>query len=172
MAIRDYTVGALQAADSDCYNEMKCYYVLLTTVLFCQVLDNEVLVNITNNWTELQKLRVLKMLWILTWSSIFSCWPNPTCRRNLNHYLTRWKWCKVIFYLFLFIKASQHKCWRSVGHQVLQPAKDVEFRRVCLKSCRQEKKSMMHQDSLEPAAIRFTWCFVSCWTWFILLMRI
>ena len=32
-------------------------------------------------------------------------------------------------YLFfnLFIKALQHKCWRSVGHQVLQPAKDVEL---------------------------------------------
>ena len=29
-------------------------------------------------------------------------------------------------------------------------------RTVCLKSCRQEKKSMMHQDSLEPAAIQFT----------------
>ena len=58
--------------------------------------------------------------------------------------------------LYLFIKALQHKCWRSVGHQILQPVKDVEFRTVCLKSCRQEKKSMMHQDSLEPAAIRFT----------------
>ena len=28
------------------------------------------------------------------------------------------------FYFYLFIKALQHKCWRSVGHQVLQPAKD------------------------------------------------
>jgi len=44
----------------------------------------------------------------------------------------------------------------SAEGQVLQPAKDVEFRIVCLKSCRQEKKSMMHQDSLEPAAIQFT----------------
>ena len=35
----------------------------------------------------------------------------------------------------------------------LQPAKDVEFRTICLKSCRQEKKSMMHQGSLEPATI-------------------
>jgi len=26
--------------------------------------------------------------------------------------------------IVLFIKALQHKCWRSVGHQVLQPAKD------------------------------------------------
>jgi len=61
-------------------------------------------------------------------------------------------------FIYLFIKALQHKCWRPVGHQVLQPAKDVKFRTVCLKSCRQEKKSisMMHQDSLEPAAIRFT----------------
>ena len=60
----------------------------------------------------------------------------------------------TVFYLF--IKALQHKCWRPVGHQVLQPAKDVEFRTVCLKSFRQQKKSMMHQDSLKPAAIRFT----------------
>ena len=27
----------------------------------------------------------------------------------------------------LFIKALQHKCWRSVGHQVLHPAKEIEF---------------------------------------------
>jgi len=26
--------------------------------------------------------------------------------------------------IYLFIKALQHKCWRSVGYQVLQPAKD------------------------------------------------
>ena len=26
-------------------------------------------------------------------------------------------------YFYLFIMALQHKCWRSVGHQVLQPAK-------------------------------------------------
>ena len=38
----------------------------------------------------------------------------------------------------------------------LQPAKDVELWTVRLKSCRQEKKSMMNQDSLDPAAIRFT----------------
>ena len=43
----------------------------------------------------------------------------------------------------LFIKALQRKCLRSVGYQVLQPAKDkdIEFRKICLKSCRQEKKS-------------------------------
>ena len=29
--------------------------------------------------------------------------------------------------IVLFIKALQHKCWRSVGHQVLQPAKDVNY---------------------------------------------
>ena len=28
------------------------------------------------------------------------------------------------FIYLLFIMALQHKCWRSVGHQVLQPAKD------------------------------------------------
>ena len=53
---------------------------------------------------------------------------------------------------------------------------------VCLKSCRQEKKSMMHQDSLEPAAIRFMleWltgvcqairlfspCFLQCSIWIV-----
>ena len=31
--------------------------------------------------------------------------------------------------------------------QVLQPAKDFKFRTVCLKNFRQEKKSIMHQDS-------------------------
>ena len=30
----------------------------------------------------------------------------------------------LFIHLFIFIKALQHKCWRSVGHQVLQPAKD------------------------------------------------
>jgi len=47
--------------------------------------------------------------------------------------------------------ALQHKCWRSVGHQVLQPAKDVMFEKL-----QTGEKIMMHQDSLEPAAIRFT----------------
>jgi len=48
--------------------------------------------------------------------------------------------CVSSLYIYLFIKALQHKCWRPVGHQILQPAKDIEFRTVCLKSCRQEKK--------------------------------
>ena len=63
---------------------------------------------------------------------------------------------QFIYLIYLFVKVLPHKCWRSVGHQVLQPAKDVEFRTVCLKSCRKEKKSMMYQGSLEPAAIQFT----------------
>ena len=63
---------------------------------------------------------------------------------------------KAGLFILLFIKALQHKSWRSVGHQVLQPAQDIELWTVCLKSCKQEKKSMMHQDSLEPATIRFT----------------
>ena len=58
-----------------------------------------------------------------------------------------------------FIKALQHKFWRSERHQVLQPAKDIEFKKVCLKSCRQEKKSTMHQDSLDPVAI---WFMLKC----------
>jgi len=29
----------------------------------------------------------------------------------------------TFIFIYLFIKALQHKCWRSVGHQVLQPAK-------------------------------------------------
>jgi len=40
---------------------------------------------------------------------------------------------------FFFIKALQHKYRRSVRYQVLQPAKDVKFRTVCLKGCIQEK---------------------------------
>ena len=54
-----------------------------------------------------------------------------------------WIFCIIRVYsllLLLFIKALQYKCWRSVRHQVLQPSKDVEFRTLCLKSCRQEKK--------------------------------
>jgi len=31
-----------------------------------------------------------------------------------------------MLFIYLFNKALQHKCWRSVGHQVLQPAKDVD----------------------------------------------
>jgi len=46
----------------------------------------------------------------------------------------------MLFIIFL-LRLLQHKGWRSVGHQVLQPTKDVKFRTVCLKSCRQEKKS-------------------------------
>ena len=33
---------------------------------------------------------------------------------------------KYPLFLFLFIK-TLHKCWRPVGHQVLQPAKDVDL---------------------------------------------
>ena len=51
-------------------------------------------------------------------------------------------------FIYLFIKALQHKCWRPVGHQVLQPANDVKFRTVCLKSCRQEKK--IHDAPRQP----------------------
>jgi len=78
----------------------------------------------------------------------------------LKHFL--WNLMDIV----LFNKALQYKCWRSVGHQVLQPAKDVELRTVYLKSFRQEKKSMMHQDSLEPAAIRFSYtclCIFTSW---------
>ena len=36
--------------------------------------------------------------------------------------------CRVDLKTFyLFIKTLQHKCWRSVGHQVLQPTKDVKL---------------------------------------------
>ena len=41
----------------------------------------------------------------------------------------------------------------SAEHQVLQPVKHVELWTVCLKSCTQEKKSMMHQDSLSPEEV-------------------
>ena len=54
----------------------------------------------------------------------------------------------VFKYIYLFIKALQHECWRSAGHRVLRPAKDVEFRTVCLKSCRQEKK--IHDAPRQP----------------------
>jgi len=50
---------------------------------------------------------------------------------------------EILSSIYLFIKALQHKFWRSVGHQVLQPAWDIEFRKVYLKSCRQEKNSIM-----------------------------
>jgi len=66
--------------------------------------------------------------------------------------------CKkmIIYFIYLFIKTLQHKCWRSVGHQVLQPAKDVKLGQYVWKVADRRKKSRMHQDSLEPAAIQFT----------------
>ena len=54
---------------------------------------------------------------------------------------------------FLRIKALQHKCRRSAGYQVPQPAKDVELRTVCLKSFIQEKKSMT-ASNLQPSDLR------------------
>ena len=38
----------------------------------------------------------------------------------------------IYVFIYLFIKALQHKCWRSVGHQVLQPAKDVRDQPIML----------------------------------------
>ena len=49
----------------------------------------------------------------------------------------------LIFPLF-FIKALHHKCWRSVGNQVLQPAKDIDWVHNSLfEKLRTRKKSMM-----------------------------
>jgi len=36
------------------------------------------------------------------------------------------------FYFILFIKTLQHRCWRSVGHQVLQPTKGVKLGQYAL----------------------------------------
>jgi len=46
------------------------------------------------------------------------------------------------FYLRLYGTSAE-------GLLLLQPAKDVEFRTICLKSCRQEKKS-----NLQPSDLR------------------
>ena len=98
--------------------------------------------------------------------SLLFYWDSPARRAGTN----------TDNFIYLFVKA-QDKCWRSVGHQVLQPAKviefmtislghqvlqpakDIELRTMHLKNCRQEKKSTMHQDSLKPAAI---WFMLNC----------
>ena len=85
-------------------------------------------------------------LWFF-WVRLVQKWQHRVCiKKNVGQYgaLSDWPNNFVFFlflYLFFLFKALQHKCWRSVGHQVLQPTKDVEFRTVCLKSCRQEKIS-------------------------------
>jgi len=80
------------------------------------------------------------------------------------------KFKKKIF----FIKALQHKCWRSVGHQVLQPTKDVKLWTVCLKSFRQEKKSMMHQDSISIGVLDwwFSKQYIATCIWYHLIRQI
>ena len=58
--------------------------------------------------------------------------------------VTSMKWklmISCITLVYLFIYTLQHKCWRSVGHQVLQPAKDIEFRKICLKSCLYDERN-------------------------------
>ena len=72
---------------------------------------------------------------------------------NFNHAMLHGFSCGMAsYFIYLFIlsfTAKVLKVCRTLG------PKDVKFRTVCLKSCQQEKKSMMHQDSLEPASIRF-----------------
>ena len=64
------------------------------------------------------------------------------------------------YFIYLFIKALLHKCWRSVGHQVLQPDKDIEFGTVCFKSCRQEKNPWCTKTALnlQPSNLRSGVC--------------
>ena len=80
--------------------------------------------------------------------SAYSVGVNVPCTLS---YL--WNTIHNLFIYYLLNKALQHKCWRSVGHQVLQPAKDISSGQYVWKVADRRKKSLMHQDSLEPAAI-------------------
>ena len=62
----------------------------------------------------------------------------------------------LFIYLFLFIKTLQHKCWRSVGHQVLQPAKDVKFGQYVWKVAGRRKNPWCTKTAsdLQPSDLR------------------
>ena len=55
-----------------------------------------------------------------------------------------------------FIKALQHKCWRSAGHQVLQPAKDVKLGQYAWKVADRRKNPWYTRtaSNLQPSDLR------------------
>ena len=61
-----------------------------------------------------------------------------------------------IYIFFLFIKALQHKCWRSVGRQVLQPAKDVKLAQYVWKVTDRRKNPWCTRtaSNLQPSDLR------------------
>ena len=80
-----------------------------------------------NRWHDKGNNSLPSKLWlctILTLHAIlffFFFWnDNLVVNWNLSLFIN----AQTIIFNFLFIKALQHKCWRSVGHQVLQPTKD------------------------------------------------
>jgi len=52
--------------------------------------------------------------------------------------------------LYLFIKALQHKYWRSVGHQVLQPAKEIEFGTIIIMLEKLQAGEKIHDALRQP----------------------
>ena len=50
--------------------------------------------------------------------------------------------------IVLFIKALQHKCWKSAGHQVLQPAKDIEVLTCSTNTCFINKNLLWYPEIL------------------------
>ena len=61
-----------------------------------------------------------------------------------------------IYLINLFSKALQHKYWRSVGHQVLQPAKDVELGQYVWKVAGTHKNNIHGLSFFLSGASEFT----------------
>ena len=59
----------------------------------------------------------------------------------------------IFLFIYLFIKALQHKCWRSVGHQVLQPAKDGKLGQYVWKVT-DRRKNPWCTSHLQPSNLR------------------
>ena len=79
--------------------------------------------------------------------------PN-TCRKHTNIMCSSYLISQTGF---LFIKASQHKCWRSVGHQALQPAKDVKLGQYVWKVADRRKNPWCTKtaSNLQPSNLRW-----------------
>jgi len=63
-----------------------------------------------------------------------------------------------ILFIYLFIKTLQLKCWRSIGHQVLWPAKDVKVGQNVWKVADRRKNPRQSQTCRHPIyMLRNTW---------------
>ena len=63
--------------------------------------------------------------------------------------------CLFYLFIYLFIRFYSTSAEGLQDTRSYSLLKMLSLGTVCLKSCRQKKKSMMHQNSLEPAANRF-----------------